>query len=316
MSNMDRLNELAGNLGFRVDPHSGMMYGQRGAYPLAVEYNNNTYTISASVSQAGMAPTADAIKQGIKECKPIHRCVVKGYHVFFLLRGAATKKRFQEMLEEALQWIPVYFSRNGYSPCCEQCGQITETSGYNVKGRAALLCPSCFSNVSNSLAEAQLEEETKGENIVAGLVGALLGSLVGGLAIVLIGQLGFISGISGVVMGVCTLYGYRMLGGKLTVKGIVISALVMVGMVYLSNRIVYAIEIMKAVNEEYGSYGISFSFFDAFKTLPDFVKELPELKSVYYSDLFKTYAFTALGAVPTVIQKMKERSNAHLAERL
>ena len=51
MSNMDRLNELAGNLGFRVDPHSGMMYGQRGAYPLAVEYNNNTYTISASVSR-------------------------------------------------------------------------------------------------------------------------------------------------------------------------------------------------------------------------------------------------------------------------
>ena len=56
----------------------------------------------------------------------------------------------------------------------------------------------------------------KKENIVGGIVGALLGSLLGMLSVLILSQLGYVAALSGVIMAVCVLEGYEMLGGKLT----------------------------------------------------------------------------------------------------
>ena len=42
--------------------------------------------------------------------------------------------------------------------------------------------------------------------------GALAGTLIGVICIVITGQLGYVSALCGVVMGVCALRGYQMLG--------------------------------------------------------------------------------------------------------
>ena len=62
-------------------------------------------------------------------------------------------------------------------------------------------------------------EQKKRENVPAGIVGAFLGSLIGVACAVLIGQLGYVASVSGLVMAVCALKGYELLGGSLTKKG-------------------------------------------------------------------------------------------------
>ena len=61
-----------------------------------------------------------------------------------------------------------------------------------------------------------MEIQEKQENLALGILGALLGGILGGAAIVLIGQLGMISALSGVVLAFCTLKGYELLGKKLS----------------------------------------------------------------------------------------------------
>ena len=61
------------------------------------------------------------------------------------------------------------------------------------------------------------------ENVFLGAVGALAGTLIGVICIVITGQLGYVSALCGVVMGVCALRGYQMLGKTVSKKGIIIT---------------------------------------------------------------------------------------------
>lgn len=61
--------------------------------------------------------------------------------------------------------------------------------------------------------ELDWEKEETRDNVVAGAVGAFLGSLIGVACIVLVNQLGYVASICGLVMAVCCLKGYALLGG-------------------------------------------------------------------------------------------------------
>ena len=93
------------------------------------------------------------------------------------------------------------------------------------------------------------EQEKPRDNVVAGTVGAFLGSLIGVACIVLISKLGYVSVASGVVMAVCSLKGYALLGGKLTKRGAVISSLLMIVMTYIANKLCFALAVMEVVSE-------------------------------------------------------------------
>ena len=69
----------------------------------------------------------------------------------------------------------------------------------------------------NQITAAEVKEKVAG-----GILGAFLGILIGAICIVLVNQFGYIASISGVVMGVCALKGYQILGKKMSLKGIII----------------------------------------------------------------------------------------------
>ena len=81
------------------------------------------------------------------------------------------------------------------------------------------------------------EERTRKENIVAGVVGAFLGSLIGVVCTVVIGQLGYVAAISGLIMAVCALKGYELLGGTLSKKGVAVSAVLILAMTWFAHRL-------------------------------------------------------------------------------
>lgn len=162
-----------------------------------------------------------------------------------------------------------------------------------------MLCDSCFEAFKDRHNEARRNEEQKSENLIGGIVGALLGSLIGALAIILISRLGYVAAISGVIMGVCTLKGYEMLGGKLTKRGVIASCIIMFIMVLLSYQIDTAIALYSL--DDYKELG----FFGCFRLLNYAMFNGGIDWGSYLPDLILLYAFTALGAVPTVSNTLK-----------
>ncbi len=144
------------------------------------------------------------------------------------------------------------------------------------------------------------EKKQKKENIVAGIVGALIGSLLGVLCIVILGQLGYVAALSGLVMAICTLKGYEMLGGKLSTKGIVISIVLMIVMTYVGNQLDWTIIVMRELGTD---------FLYSFQLVPVLVDQLAIEPSSYWGGLALVYVFAALGAVPTVRNVIKSQKN-------
>ena len=145
--------------------------------------------------------------------------------------------------------------------------------------------------------------EVKGENVVLGTVGALLGALVGAALIAILAKIGYVASISGVVMAFLSLFLYTKFAGKLSVKGIVISIIIMVLTVFVTEWLVYSYII-------YGELkGYGFSFGDIVKGLPDLL-ELADAKGGFIKDILMLYGFTALGAVPQIKSFVTNKTEA------
>lgn len=141
-----------------------------------------------------------------------------------------------------------------------------------------------------------MSEGKKKENIVAGTVGAFLGSLLGVVCIVAVGQLGYVAAISGVVMAVCALKGYEMLGGGLSKKGAVIASVLVLAMTCFANRLDWAITVAGALDV---------GLVDAFGLIGILLDKGAIEGGAYWGNLIMLYLFTLMGAVPTIISGLK-----------
>lgn len=137
-----------------------------------------------------------------------------------------------------------------------------------------------------------MEQKKRRENVAAGVVGAFLGSLIGVACTVIIGQMGYVASISGLVMAVCALKGYEMLGGMLSKKGAVISSVLILLMTFFAHRLTWAIAIASELE-----WGV----LESYRSI-SYLMEREILESTtYWGDLVMLYLFTLLGAVPTII---------------
>lgn len=142
----------------------------------------------------------------------------------------------------------------------------------------------------------EVEQKRRSGNILTGTVGAFLGSLIGVACIVIMGQLGYVASLSGVVMAVCALKGYELLGGKLTKVGVVISAALLMAMTYFAYRLDYAIAVAKVYE-----IGIPESF-----SLIGLLVQVEDIDpGAFWGNLAMLYLFTLVGAVPTIISGLK-----------
>ena len=172
---------------------------------------------------------------------------------------------------------------------CTKCG--------NPLADNAAFCEFCGQSVEHTPAEPA----KKPENFVTGLVGALIGSLIGAASIILFSQLGFVSALSGLVLAVCTLKGYELLGGRMSKKGIIVSIVLMLVMPYVADRMDWAIVIMG----EYADMGVTFG--EAFAVVPLMISEGAIELSSYLTNLLMIYGFAVLGAFSTLRSALKKK---------
>lgn len=170
---------------------------------------------------------------------------------------------------------------------CPKCGELLSEN--------AKFCGSCGEAMMPTEAPAPetTVPEQKPENVLTGIVGALIGAAIGGGAIILLSQLGYIASISGFILAVCTLKGYELLGGRQTVKGILISIALMLITPYLADRIDWAIVLVN----EFASEGVTFA--EAFAAIPSLVGDGIDTGE-YIKNLAMIYLFTAMGALGTI----------------
>ena len=139
--------------------------------------------------------------------------------------------------------------------------------------------------------------------MVAGTVGAFLGSLIGVACIVLISKLGYVSVASGVVMAVCSLKGYALLGGKLTKRGAVISSLLMIVMTYIANKLCFALAVMEVVSETE-----KISFFRIYQSIGQLLED-NELSRIFWGELVMLYLFTLAGGAAELFSAFRKPVN-------
>jgi hypothetical protein len=137
---------------------------------------------------------------------------------------------------------------------------------------------------------------------ITGLIGAIIGSLIGVAAWVLIYKLGFIAGIAGAITAICAMKGYKILGKVLDKKGVILSIIITIVMIYIANRISWAWEIYTVYAED-PVYKIS--FLEAFIGV-DEVVSYSNLTGVYLKDLIIGYLLTVVAGYKDVIRAFRE----------
>lgn len=304
----DNYAELARTLGLKSD--GTVIYGEKWGYKLMMYAADSRYpywlTVSLSAKpQDGIYLSNEEKKQFAKDNKPVVSLNQEGSSIVMALANTANQDKLRENVRAALNSLFNLLQNKGYVSCCQVCNESKPIAGNVVGGKYMHVCEDCSTKIRQSLTVASEQKAQKKENVIGGIVGALLGSLVGILAIVLLSQMGYVAALSGVIMAVCSIKGYEMLGGKLTLKGVVICIIVAVVMTYVGDRIDWAITIVDALK---GDWDIS--YFEAFRVVPDFIKEEIIEGSTYWGNLVLLYIFTIGGAVPTIIATFKDAKHA------
>lgn len=290
---------LASFLGLRLDAEGGAIYGQRRTYDLIIYPEQVKYaymlTVAVSAQRASEPLTKEECKQFQRENKSVAKLTQNGMSIKMKMKNCSNQSKLQANLKESIDALVNFLHMKGFQNCCQTCGRENPSACY-VAGGYVNLCPDCFNKIQHDNTLSQSQKQGKRENVVAGIVGALIGSLLGAASIIIFSQLGYVAALSGVIMAVCTLKGYELLGGKLSKKAIVISVILMVVMTFIGDRMDWAILIMRE---------LEIDFITAYQILPMLLEEQAIEMSNYVGSLAMEYLFVLLGAIPTIISTLR-----------
>ena len=172
----------------------------------------------------------------------------------------------------------------------------------NVQETSEGNAPDYTSDIPNPYVQPDVPQPKPTSNLFPGFIGALIGSLIGVVVWVLIYKLGFIAGIAGAVTVLCAMKGYKILGKVMDKKGVILTIIVTVVMIYIANRIAWAWEIFVVYTQDFGE---DITFLDAFFNV-DGVVGASDLTVTYYKDLIIGYILTACASYRTIINAFRE----------
>lgn len=184
---------------------------------------------------------------------------------------------------------------------CEKCGKPLSGTAFCENCGHTNPQPAVAQPIPPVATAAEPAAPVKRENVVTGIVGAIIGAALGAGSIILLNMLGYVASISGFILAICTLKGYELLGGKLSIKGVIISLVLFLVTPYIADRLSWAI----MLTQELGDYGITFG--QAFQMIPELLEMDSALKEEYIGNLVKLYLFVALGGGITIFSAFKKK---------
>ena len=293
---MSILKQIAQENGYIFDSQAMIMYGQKNNYTfLASEVGNGVITLMFSVKNDSAVQSLDA-KVLKMEIPTVQHCSFKNHKLTVTVKGGMTKSKRKANVLAALESLTAYLSTHSYVQVCEMTGETKDVHLYQVGNQYSFLTPEAFGAVSRELDRSEQENLQASENVFLGFIGAVLGSLIGVAAIVLVGQLGYVSALSGMAMGACVVKGYELLARRFSTKGAIISILVSLVMTYFANQLDWAVSFARY-------YEVS--IFDALPYIHDFVAEGYIDSHTYYLNLAMILIFNVVAAAITIGSALK-----------
>ncbi len=292
--------------GYNYDDQLDVMYGEKNGYKFVVQAVQNQFTLMFSVKEQGAVDSGMA--KTIRQASPaIANAGFKNYKLTCMIKPGFTKKKKAQRIVEAIEQVSALLAQYHFVQCCEATGEENEVGLYMVGNQLSFLTPASFSQRSQELDQSeQILLQTK-ENVLLGIVGAFLGSLIGVAAIVIIGQLGYVSIFSGIVMGICVIKGYELLARRLSMKGVILSGIIILIMPYIANQLDWAFTAATV-------YQVS--VFDTFPYINDLLAEGIIDSTVYATNLVLVYLTTVIAAIVVMVNSFKAQQNQFTIRKL
>lgn len=153
-------------------------------------------------------------------------------------------------------------------------------------------------------------------NPVMGILGAIVFSLIGCAVWILIGKLGYISYLGGIAMAFSTIFGYHLFGKKFDTLGLIISIVIVLVMVFVSNMFIYTWQIVSepGIDEALSILGYE-GFFSVFFGLFELMKQvdlltglegMDSMTGTFISDLVIGYIVSGIATVAIGVSMLKK----------
>ena len=290
-------------LGGALADHKNHYAGYCQGYYMTIVPQSEGYRVTVNASlptDPGNAALYSFLERARGENKKIASVGVTPYRFFVMVKAVMSQKKIPEQINGVMEPILRYIAGQGYTSGCGCCGTTGATlSCYQANNEILQMCEPCAVQMEQELKGNQKAVRAKKSNFVGGIAGALLGALLGSIVWIIIHRLGYIAGIAGLIMVVCAMKGYSMLGGTLDRKGVIISVVLSLVMVYFANKIAWTWEAYSELKD----YG--YSFFEIFRNLIAMAKE-EDVMGDYIKDLGIGYLLTAVASVFYIRNALRE----------
>lgn len=289
---MDIQIESAMPEGFMFEREQNVMHGSVNGIAFLIvpvkTINQFRIQLHADIEKSRRKEEFLAFLHELEQRHPIVRYVGYDERNTVSINAASREQEDKENLTSLVSELSSGCSEYGISNCCSYCKQVLPLRAAAVDGSPALLCENCLAQQMN------WEQGGRKENIFLGLTGAFLGAFLGMVLWVVIGMTGYIAGIAGLVMVICAVKGYQLLGKKISRKGIIISILISCLMIAGAEYVSLGIVIFRELGESY-----YLSLADSFALVPALLEE-PDVMGGVKTDLLIGYAFAVLASFSSV----------------
>ena len=306
------LHNIATDLGLQFDSEARVMYGEREGFLLVIEgtETKNVFNISFSAKQGS---EGDLIEEGkdiwddLKtQSKAIHAISFNDYLTTVVVKGGMTKGKAVETLWTAIQDIVDFLLNHQFVQVNAATGEEEPIGLYQIGDTIYLIDDATFQDYHAEVQDTVQAYDDRKENFLLGIVGAVIGVIIGGAVALLVARLGYVSVLAGIALGFCTIKGYEILGKKLTKKGVVVSAVLMILTVFLVNQLDNVLFFM----DEYAlPFDVTWGLFNE----ETFKGNVPEN---YFLELGKLAVFTLGGAWISVQSALEGKKNRAIARKI
>ena len=289
----EELQAIASGLGLQFDEESGSIYGVQSGYLLLLHETDvkNQFRLSVSVSLNGNPADSEENELVWDDFKSeslpnLSTLSINQYTVSIVVKGAMRKSKTIEKLQTLIRDLVAFLESHHFVQVCGYSGQEGPVGLYQLGDSIFLINEESYQLLKSNLQIEVDSYQNQKENVLLGAVGALLGALIGGAVALFIARLGYVAMVAGIVLGICTIKGYEILGRKVSRKGIVISSIWMVITVFLVNQIDLAMEVVAKL-------GVEFPF--AFRVVNQLIFS-GDFPDNYFYNLAMLAVFTLVGA--------------------
>jgi len=189
---------------------------------------------------------------------------------------------------------------------CKNCGQKLHEN--------TLLCPDCecteFITEEGNVNDYKINKNvitrrdmSGNGNIPIGILGAFLLSLVGGAVYFALCQIGFLSGIGGVVIFYLAGFGYKKFSkcnNRVSNAGLITSIVMTIIMIFIAYYLSFSLDMFLYYNET------ELSFIQMISSVPEILED-NEMYAYFVGDLIRAYAFAFIATIYDIVRIIRYR---------